>query len=92
MDSSIESCVKYLRERGAEEVYVFGSYARATNRDDSDIDFAVAGLPENRYFSAVADLLILSGKKIDLVLLDDGSDFSERIRSKIAMGYAKRVG
>lgn len=53
------------------EVYLFGSLARGDFDHDSDIDLAVAGLPEKLYLEAYGLAGELSAPlKVDLVLLE----------------------
>jgi predicted nucleotidyltransferase len=92
MSFELETCVRLLRENGAKEVYLFGSHFRGTQTSHSDIDLAVTGLPDQDYYGVLGDLLMATGKRIDLVLLDDGSSFSEHIKRKIANGWAELVG
>ncbi len=40
-DNQISSCVELLREKGASQVYVFGSHAKVESGADSDFDFGV---------------------------------------------------
>lgn len=63
-----------LRERfGANQVVVFGSLVRRELfYPQSDVDLAVWGLDERRYYRAVADLLALDPAiEIDLVMVED---------------------
>lgn len=63
-----------LKDRyGASEVLVFGSLAHgAWFSRWSDIDLAVRGIPDDRYYAAVAAVAGLSPEfKIDLIDLDD---------------------
>ena len=71
------------RQYGAERVWLFGSYARGTATDSSDIDLridrgAVRGL---RFAGLWGDLEEALGKKVDLIS-SGGTD--EAFRSSIA--------
>lgn len=55
------------KEFGATQVILFGSLLNTTFHEASDIDLAVAGLPEKRYFQAVGHLLSLGDFDFDLV-------------------------
>jgi uncharacterized protein len=56
----------------ATQIILFGSLAKGTFHRDSDIDLAVAGLPPEQYFSALAALSRLSPSfQIDLKPLED---------------------
>jgi len=43
--NSIARLVAVLKSSGAKTVYVFGSAAKGTMRNNSDVDLAVSGLP-----------------------------------------------
>lgn len=51
-------------------VYLFGSVADGTVHARSDIDLAVEGLPEDRYFETLAALLQAAPTGVDLVELE----------------------
>src|SRR5260221_634798 len=78
-----------LRAEGAKEVSLFGSEARGQAGPDSDLDFAVSGLPPRLFFRAVAGALRLAQRQIDLVDLDHDSPFTRHLRSS---GVLRRVG
>jgi predicted nucleotidyltransferase len=57
-----------LREQGAKKVWLFGSLAKGRHPTvHSDFDFAVEGLPEDRFFGSVGHLLQLLPRPVDLV-------------------------
>lgn len=70
-DSGIESSAKILA------VYLFGSFARGTDTEHSDIDIAVlydkqpAHTLEGRGLKVAADLSRIAGREVDLVILND---------------------
>ena len=87
---SIEKAAQTLKAFGAREVYVFGSAATGTLREDSDIDLAVSGLPPRVFFMAYAQAHdALAGKEMDLVDLDQDSPFVRYLKEE---GELKRVG
>ena len=54
----IKKAVSILKEAGCSEIYIFGSLAEGKDvLLTSDIDLAVKGLPNAKYFKALADLL-----------------------------------
>ena len=67
----IERIAAALKAAGAKEVYLFGSAIRGTTRVDSDLDFAVKGLPAANFFRAMGDAGDIFGRSIDLVDLDE---------------------
>ena len=80
--SRLPVAVQLLRERhGAETVVLFGSLANGACRAESDVDLAVSGLPKDRYFQALADLMEVFAGPVDLVRLEDAP---ESLRERIA--------
>lgn len=77
-----------LRTAGAREVYLFGSAAEGSMDEWSDLDFAVAGLPPERFFRTLADAMSAADYDIDLIDLDHGGPFAEHLRQT---GALKRV-
>jgi len=77
--SDINKAIVILKEIGFEELYLFGSLAKNTYNDDSDIDLAVKGLPDNKFFYALGKLYIELDHNIDLINLDKPSDFNHLI-------------
>lgn len=55
---------------GASTVRLFGSLAGDRFTEYSDVDLAVEGLDESRYFTALADLMALLGVPVDLVRIE----------------------
>jgi len=64
----IAACLK--QEFGATQVMVFGSLVRDRFTEQSDLDIAVANLPSERYFEAVARVNELSDRWVDLKPLE----------------------
>lgn len=77
-----------LKSAGAREVYVFGSVATGRNREGSDIDLAVSGLPPASFFPALARLGDLFDRPVDLVDLDRADPFTSYLKGK---GLLRRV-
>lgn len=86
---SIERAAAELKLSGAEAVYIFGSAARGTMRDDSDIDFAVSGLPPDKFFKAFSLASSLFERPIQLVDLDEVTPFTRYLKEE---GELQRVG
>ena len=74
--SDIELAARILREEGATEVYVFGSAVHGKMRPDSDIDFAIRGLPPEKYFPTRGKVGRAISHLFDLVDLDDDNLFT----------------
>ncbi len=63
---------RMLRERyGATRVWLFGSLAWGEPDARSDLDLAVEGLPTERYFSALGELLMSAPASVDLVRMEE---------------------
>ncbi len=77
-----------LREEGATEVYVFGSFSRGDIRPDSDLDLAVTGLASTRIIPAMTRLLREVGRMSDLIQIEREPVF---IRYLSSTGELRRV-
>ena len=77
---------RILREKyGATEVILFGSLTGKTIfHARSDVDLAVWGIPESKYYKAVAELLTLDlDIQVDLVIFEDArSELQKVIQSQ----------
>ncbi len=86
MDGEISELIKraaqVLKGAGAREVYLFGSAAKGILREDSDIDFAVAGLPPERFFRAIGEVGDIVQRNIDLVDLDEVNPFTRYLKEE----------
>jgi uncharacterized protein len=58
---------------GARAVRLFGSMAVGGFTEHSDVDLAVEGLDDSRYFAALADLMALFGGPVDLVRVESAA-------------------
>jgi predicted nucleotidyltransferase len=88
LKKDISVAAEILMQDGCREVYIFGSLAKGTFSPESDIDLAIVGLPKERFFSAYGRILSQVRRRVDLVGLDYGSDFGNRLRS---VGILSRV-
>ncbi len=80
---AIERAAAELKAYGAREVYVFGSVASGRIRADSDVDFAVVGLPDEVFFRAMGRAHIALGiRELDLIPLDDDTPFTRYLREE----------
>lgn len=89
LQEKIREAAAALKAAGAKEVYVFGSAAKGTLRQDSDVDLAVSGLPPERFFKAMGKARRALRRPLDLVDLDESSLFSQYLREQ---GQLRRVG
>lgn len=75
IDAKIANDSKLLKANGAEKVFLFGSRLKGNSNRDSDYDFGVKGLPQEKFFSSWASLENALDTKVDLVDFDDQIDF-----------------
>lgn len=76
-----DQIAEFARDAGAHRVLLFGSRARSTNQERSDIDLAIEGRPD---FAALEDRLqeeLWSLLRLDVVNLDD--HISQELRDEI---------
>jgi predicted nucleotidyltransferase len=78
----IEKAIKILKEIGFEELFLFGSVVSNKLCDNSDIDFAVKGIPDDKFFYALGKLDMELDHKGDLINLDKKSEFNDLILKK----------
>lgn len=76
----INKAISILKEIGFTELYIFGSLINADYNKNSDIDFAVKGIPDNKYFYAIGRLEMELEHKFDLINLDTNNFFNEILR------------
>lgn len=88
LQALLREAAALLRASGAEAVYVFGSVAAGKNRETSDVDLAVTGLPPGAFFETMARLGDLLDRPVDLVDLDVSSPFTAYLKDK---GLLRRV-
>jgi len=82
MSDLIKRAAQALKTAGAREVYLFGSAARGVLREDSDIDFAVSGLPPENFFRAMGKVGDIVQRNIDLVDLDEVNPFTRYLKEE----------
>lgn len=70
-DRVLKDIVRFAEDRGVERVILFGSRARGTNMDRSDVDIAVAGGDYDGFYWDVKEK-IFSLLMFDVVELDKG--------------------
>lgn len=86
----VERAASFLRENGARRVWLFGSLARGLRPTvHSDFDFAVEGLPRDRYLGCLGHLLQVAPRPVDLIEIETCSELlRERIvREGILLGH-----
>ena len=90
MDEITDIVAPVARRYGVERIYVFGSYAKGTADEFSDVDFLiypgqVRGL---RYGELYTDLSEALKKGIDIVSNKVDEDFMDSIRNHMVLVYA----
>ena len=88
IEKAIQQTAAALKASGATEVYIFGSAARGTLGEGSDVDFAVAGLPPQAFFKALSAAGRHLNMTLDLIDLDEATPFTRYLKEE---GELKRV-
>ncbi len=78
----IARAVEILKAGGCHEIYLFGSLADGNIRDGSDIDFAVKGCPQRKFFYLQGKLLLELRHSADLVSLDSDDPFARYLEEE----------
>jgi len=73
---------RILKAAGSREVYVFGSAAKGDVEKANDIDFAISGLPPERFFPAMGKVQMALPRQIDLVDLDEDNSFTRYLKDE----------
>ena len=68
---------------------VYRLCSTAIARDDSDVDFAVSGLPPGMFYKTIARVEDVLGRTMDLVDLDESTPFTGYLKAK---GGLQRMG
>jgi predicted nucleotidyltransferase len=90
----VNRVAEMFKAYGATEVYLFGSRSTGKITNRSDWDFAVAGLPDEVFFRAMAEACDILDSQIDLVDLDHENPFTQYLRENnelIRVGEAERT-
>ena len=77
-DRRLKEAVEILKAYGAKRVFLFGSEAKGTSGDYSDIDLACEGLSPDQFFKVLGELLVMPGRSIDLVDMEEVKDTIRR--------------
>ena len=72
----IHKAIQILRGAGCDEIFLFGSLASREIGDKSDIDLAIRGCPQGKFFHLLGKLLMELDHQVDLVNLDSQDAFS----------------
>jgi len=82
LNKDIEKAVAILKRFGAKDVYLFGSLAEGSHREDSDIDLAVSGLPDAVFFRVGGHIMLELKRNVDLVDIDEPNPFTNYLKEK----------
>jgi len=85
----IGQLAELLKAEGADEVYWLGSCGTDRQRESSDLDLAVRGLPPEKFFAVLARLSEMTRLPVDLIDLDRPSPVIDYLCES---GELKRVG
>ncbi len=66
LQQAVEEAAAVLKAAGAEAVFLFGSTVQKPVRPDSDIDLAVTGLPSEKFFQTMGQILFVLPRPLDL--------------------------
>jgi len=78
----IEKAVAILKEFGATEVYLFGSWATGKAHPDSDLDLAEKGIPAEKFYEAYGKVMFAIRRELHLISLDKPTDFADFLRGR----------
>lgn len=82
LNKDIEKAVAILKKFGAKKVYLFGSLVEGSNKEDSDIDLAVSGLPDAVFFKVGGCIMMELKRNVDLVDIDEANPFTNYLKQK----------
>jgi len=85
LEDEIRQAAQILKSYSATEVYLFGSQATGEGDENSDVDFAVRGLPDEVYFTASARASSVLSVSMDLITLDESTPFVELLFKREAL-------
>ncbi len=69
--ADIRTVKQILRTHGATRIVLYGSFSREDYRHDSDIDICFEGIPDERFFPAVAECLLKTRRTVTPIALEN---------------------
>lgn len=83
MNNQVTNTIKeYFKTQPVEKAWVFGSFSRGEEREDSDVDILITLVPGTRlglkFFAMSLDLEKLLNRPVDLVIDGDLLPFAEK--------------
>jgi hypothetical protein len=82
LKKQILDAAEILRSHGAEDVFFFGSAARAGTNEHKPIDLAVAGLSPDLFYKSMGAVQFGVRRRCNLVDLDEGTPYVSHIKSR----------
>ena len=80
--ADVDKAVKILEKAGCKEIYLFGSIVTGSVTPESDIDFAVRGIPPAAFFHVYGQLIAHLDHPVDLIDLESGDRFAHLLQSE----------
>lgn len=78
----IARAIEILKNGGCSDIFLFGSLASGEYSNKSDIDLAVRGCPEGKFFHLLGKLLFELKYSVDLINLDRQNSFSQYLEQE----------
>ena len=66
----IKKAIKIIKKNNSKEISIFGSLVNGNYNESSDIDIAVRGLSQDKFYKVASILLFELGNEFDLIDLD----------------------
>jgi len=85
----IKNAADFLKQKGCQAVFLFGSMVTGRIHEDSDINIGIMGLPPKKFFRVYAELDDVVSNEIDLVDFDSCKDLYNLLDS---FGEVVKVG
>ena len=72
----VDRAIEILKAAGCTDIFLFGSLATGKMSNNSDIDLAVRGCPQGKFFHLLGQLLLELDHPVDLINLDKQAAFA----------------
>ena len=66
----IKKAIKIIKKNNSKEIFIFGSLVNGNYNESSDIDIAVRGLSQDKFYKVASILLFELENEFDLIDLD----------------------
>lgn len=81
-EKDIQQAIEILKAGGCTDIFLFGSLVDGETRADSDVDLAVKGCPQGKFFHLLGQLLMTLDHSVDLVSLDQDDAFARQLEAE----------